>query len=589
MKIKLSWKLTSIFCLIIFLVLAVLYFYINDHLKEYLEQRIKYSLKHDLLLNKNLIENELRSSIGPANASMLANRIGKSLDVRATIISPDGIVTGDSELAGSDLRDVENHMKRPEIQDALKREFGESKRFSTTRKTHMLYMATPLGENGSMGFLRLAMPLSEIELIELKIQKIIAVALVLAIILTLILGAIISIMISKPLSEMSDVAKQMAKGNFSKRIYKQSNDEIGALAEALNYMAEEVENKAGKISYEEAKLDAVISSMFEGVILTDKSGNIIMINPSLRKLFFIDSSAEGKRLIEVVRNNDIQDMVDRIMREKNALITEIATNTPEEKIVRISGVPIIKNGTMEGIILVFHDITELKRLERVRQDFVANVSHELRTPLSNIKGYSETLLGGAIEDKPHAMDFINIIYRESDRLAKLIDDLLDISRIESGKMKMVLLSIDSKIVVTKVLEILKKSAHDKSINITIDIPGNLPKVLADESRLTQAVLNLMDNAIKYTPKEGSIKIHGSQDNGFVKLDVSDTGIGIPEKDLPRIFERFYRVDKARSRELGGTGLGLSIVKHIIQAHGGEVWVKSAPGNGSIFSFTIPTV
>lgn len=232
-------------------------------------------------------------------------------------------------------------------------------------------------------------------------------------------------------------------------------------------------------------------------------------------------------------------------------------------------------------------VAELKLLEKVRQDFVANVSHELRTPLANIKGYAETLLSGAIEDKKNARDFLQIIYKESDRLSKLIDDLLDLSKIESGKMKMTFSPVELKPIVLRVVDILKKVAIDKSIDINIALPDNLPKLLSDEHRITQAILNLVDNAIKYTPSKGSVKISAYTSDGVIRVAIADTGIGIPKKDLPRIFERFYRVDKARSRELGGTGLGLSIVKHIAQAHGGDVYVKSSIGKGSIFSFTIP--
>jgi two-component system phosphate regulon sensor histidine kinase PhoR len=232
-------------------------------------------------------------------------------------------------------------------------------------------------------------------------------------------------------------------------------------------------------------------------------------------------------------------------------------------------------------------ISELKLLEQVRQDFVANVSHELRTPLSNIKGYAETLLDGALDDKKNAKDFLNIIYKESDRLSKLIDDLLDLSKIESGKMKMVIKPLELRPIAVRVIDILKKFATDKSINISVSIPEDLPRLLGDENRITQALINLVDNAIKYTAASGAVKISASKQDGFVKIDVTDTGMGIPKKDIPRIFERFYRVDKARSRELGGTGLGLSIVKHIAQSHGGDVLVISTLGKGSTFSFTIP--
>ena len=588
MKIKLSWKLTSIFCLIIFSVLSVVYFYISCHLRDYLEQRIQYNLKRDLLLNKDLLENELKDNIDSSDTPTLAKRIGGSLGVRATIINAAGIVKGDSEIDDKDLGNIENHITRPEIQDAIKYGFGESRRFSTTKRTDMLYMAAPLKGEKMLGFLRLAIPLSEIGLVESEIQKIVAAALSLGIMLTIALGMIISIMISKPLSEMSSIAKKMAKGDFSKKAYSRSNDEVGDLAISLNFMAEEIKSKIEKVSYEEAKLDAVISSMFEGIMLTDEKGHILMLNPSLRKLFLVDSPPEGKKPIEVLRNNGIQDMVDNIIRGRQSMTREDKfPYLSEERTILINGAPVIKEAAMHGVILVFHDITEIRRLERIRQDFVANVSHELRTPLSNIRGYAETLLDGAISDEANSREFTQIIYRESERLSSIIDDLLDIAKIESGKMNMVFMPIELKTVVKKAVDVLKNSAAGKSINVQLHIPDTLPRIKADEGRLTQAMLNLLDNAIKYTPEDGSVDIYAAKKDAYISIEVTDTGIGIPEQDQPRIFERFYRVDKARSRELGGTGLGLSIVKHIVQAHGGEVGVRSVLGRGSTFSLTIP--
>lgn len=338
----------------------------------------------------------------------------------------------------------------------------------------------------------------------------------------------------------------------------------------------------------QAKLETVLSSMSEGVLTVDKKGDIVLMNPSLRKTFLVDFAPEGRQTLEVIRNVTIQDLLEKILKGETRLASgEIAFITPEEKTFRVNCVPIIRDKDIEGAIIVFHDITELKRLENIRQDFVANVSHELRTPLASIMGYAETLSEGAIEEKSNAREFINIIHHESERLSKLINDLLDMSKIESGRIKMVFLPLEVKPLIVRIIGVLDKAAKEKSIRVELDVPQDLPRILADETRLYQVILNLLDNAIKYTPDSGLVKIKASLKDSFVQIDVSDNGIGIPEKDLPRIFERFYRVDKARSRELGGTGLGLSIVKHIVQAHGGQVWVESNPGLGSTFSFTIP--
>ena len=590
MRIRIYWKLTLVFCSLTVLMLTATYLYLNAHLKTYIEIRIQDNLKKDLLLNKNLIDNELNKKIDPADAENLAVRIGRYLGLRATIINPDGVVIGDSEVNKDALAKLENHIARPEVRDAIQKGFGRSKRFSTSIRKNMLYMAVPLGEGKLIGILRLAIPLSDIELIESKMFKTISITMIFAILATLVASFFVSIMISKPLYEMSAIAKRLADGDFSRKAIVHSNDETGDLANALNNMADEINSKMKGISSEKAKLEAILSSMFEGVMLTDEKGEIILINPSVEKLFFIDTPPQGKRPLEVLRNNTIQDIVDSVLQGKDKLITQEVTATASgQKTIMINGVPIVKDGNVEGAVLVFHDITELRRLEDIRKDFVANVSHELRTPISSIKGYAETILDGKVDNENTLKDFIGIIYQDSNRLANLIDDLLDLSRIESGKMKMEFEPLGIRSIVNRSVSVLEKSAKDKGISIKVDIPENLPKVSGDEKRLSQVFLNLLDNAIKYTPENGSIIVNAYPTGKFVQTDISDTGMGISEKDIPRIFERFYRVDKGRSRELGGTGLGLSIVKHIVGAHNGQVWVKSTLAQGATFSFTIPQV
>jgi two-component system phosphate regulon sensor histidine kinase PhoR len=588
MRIKIHWKLTFIFCSLVVLILTAVYFYINTYLKTYVEIRIQDNLKKELFLNKNLLDNELSQKINSADADGLADRIGKSLNVRATIISLDGLVLGDSEVDKEGLSRLENHIIRTEVRDALRKGFGQSKRFSTSLIEEMLYIAAPLGGDRPIGILRLAIPLSDIQLVESKMFKAISIMIIFAFIATLLASFFVSIMISRPLREMSGIAKRLAGGDFSRKVIVHSNDETGDLAKALNNMADEISAKVKNISSEKAKLETILSSMFEGIMLTNEKGEILLLNPSVRKLFLIDSSPEGKRPLEVLRSAAIQDIVDKVLHENREVITrEVVVSMPENKTIMINGVPIVKGNIVEGGVFVFHDITELKRLEEIRKDFVANVSHELRTPISSIKGYAETLLDGKVDNDDAVKEFLSIIYQDSDRLANLIDDLLDLSKMEFGKMNMELEPLEIASIVNRCKNVLEKSVREKSLSIKISIPDDLPRVFGDEKRLLQVFLNLMDNAVKYTPEGGSIIINAFNIENVVQINISDTGIGISEKDLPRIFERFYRVDKARSRELGGTGLGLSIVKHIVQAHSGQVWVQSTLGRGSTFSFTIP--
>ncbi|MEA3328819.1 MAG: ATP-binding protein, partial [Candidatus Omnitrophota bacterium] len=337
-----------------------------------------------------------------------------------------------------------------------------------------------------------------------------------------------------------------------------------------------------------SRLKAVLLSMFEGVMVVDLKGAILLMNQTLKDFLHIKEESDGKEPLEIIRNIEIQELVDTVLKLQEGVESrEIAVFVPEEKILLVHATPVIREGRPEGAVLVFHDITSLRRLEKIRQDFVANVSHELRTPISSIKGYAETLLEGALDDKENARDFLKIIYSDSDRLAKLIDDLLDLSKIESGKLKLILKSAALEPVVKRIVSGLKAQAKAKSLVININISKDISNILVDEGRIAQVLLNLIDNAIKYTNEQGEITILVKDQGEFIQVDIADTGIGIPEKDISRLFERFYRIDKARSRELGGTGLGLSIVKHIVSAHHGEVSVQSVLGQGSTFSFTIP--
>jgi len=589
MKIKLRFKLTIIFCLSVLFVLLVGYSYLIFHLKNHIEDTLKTNLKHQIFLGKELLEEKInQNNLYSLDIDALADRLGRQQDLRVTIIDKNGKVLGDSELGQEEIEKVENHLDRPEIQEAINKGIGISQRYSYTIKKYMLYMAVCFGKPEKIGFLRYAIPISYIKILEDKLKNTVSGALFLVFILSLIFSLIISFILSRPLEELAKVAKSVAKGNFSQKPHIYSKDEIGELADALTYMSSEIKNKIDIIKQETAKLNTVLSSMSEGVMVVDENGRIILMNPSLKKIFFVDLEPEYKTPIEVIRNHKVQEMVDKIIKEKQKFLSqEIIVDYPTNKILKVNAVAIIRNELIEGAVLVFHDITELHNLEKIRQDFVANVSHELRTPITNIKGYAETILEGALEDKENIKEFINIIYQESNRMANLIDDLLDLSKIESGKIKMNFSALEIKPIIERCLAVLEKPIKEKNLSVSFNIPKSLSKVMADEIRLTQVLLNLLDNAVKYTNEGGKITIDVFEKDDFVQVDITDTGIGIPEEDLPRIFERFYRVDKARSRQLGGTGLGLSIVKHIVLAHGGKVWVKSKLGSGSTFSFTIP--
>jgi two-component system phosphate regulon sensor histidine kinase PhoR len=399
---------------------------------------------------------------------------------------------------------------------------------------------------------------------------------------------IASLIIPRALREIAAWARSVAGGDFSKRISITACDEMGDLADSLNSVFQRIQSKMEGFIADKSRLEAVFLSMFDGVMIVDGEGTVILINRTLKEFLGVGREAAGKKPLEVVRNIEIQEIADNVLNLNSRFESrEITIVLQDEKILLVHATPVLRENKVDGAVLVFHDITELRRLENVRRDFVANVSHELRTPVSTIRGYAETLLEGALEDKEHAREFLRVIYDDAERLVNLIKDLLDLSRIESGHVKLAFEACALEPVVDRVLAAMNNEAEENSVHLKKEIPPGLPRVKADEGAIAQVLFNLVENAIKYNNKDGCVSVSARERGHFIEVSVEDTGIGIPSKDIPRIFERFYRVDKARSRDLGGTGLGLSIVKHIIHAHYGEVAVESELGRGSTFRFTLP--
>lgn len=582
------YKITLIFTLITAILLSIGYFYLNDNLKTYTDQNIKANLKKQTALAKFAVESRIKNAADRDAFDAIADRIGADLKLRATIIALDGRVLGDSELDHEALRQVENHLMRPEVQAALRQPFGESQRFSTTVNKNMRYTAMLFGNAHFEGIIRLAVPRSEIRIISSQFKGTIAISLFAVFVLAIFINYFASAFISKPIKAMSKVAKRIAGGDFSKINTHALEGEIRDLGTAFNTMSSQLQSRLKEMELGRSRLEAVLLGMNEGVLVVNAQGNIVLMNQALRDFFHIQKEGTGKHVIEVIRNLEIQTIIDDTLKSKHQSEPHAITIlSPEEKSLSIFARPIFRENQQEGAILVFHDLTNVQRLEKIRQDFVANVSHELKTPIASIKGYAETLLSGALEDKAHAKDFLAIVHDESERLARLLDDLLNLSKIESGKLTMNLKATTLPPIIRKVVASMKIQAERKSTTLAINLPESLSEVLADETRITQVFFNLIDNAIKYTPQHGEITISASERPKEVLIQVSDNGIGIPEKEIPRLFERFYRVDKGRSRELGGTGLGLSIVKHIVKAHQGEISVESQLGQGTSFLFTIP--
>ncbi|HEY4743772.1 MAG TPA: ATP-binding protein, partial [Desulfuromonadaceae bacterium] len=383
-------------------------------------------------------------------------------------------------------------------------------------------------------------------------------------------------------------AAGIGRGEAHTRISVASRDEVGELAGVLNDMAERIDEQLQRIVAEKQQLDTILRSMGEGVMVTAPDGAITLVNPAFRRLFSITGEVEGKNLIEISRHPDLLAAFNDLKASQSEKLVREITIQPGDVTLHTHWAPLSLNGR-QGVVAVFHDISVMKKAENMRRDFVANVSHELRTPVSVIKGYAETLLDGTMAADPErAVRFVEIILSHSERLSTLINDILTLSKLESKNTVLDINSLDAAGTMAKTCMLLEENAHKKQISLVCDIPPELPRIMADQGRLEQVLINLLDNAIKYTPEQGTVTLSAQWDeaSGMVRIDVADTGIGIPFKDIPRIFERFYRVDEARSREQGGTGLGLAIVKHIVQLHGGDISVTSEQGKGSVFSFTL---
>jgi len=584
---RLLWQLYPSYLLITLLSLSAVAWYGSRSLRYFYLERTATDIEARAHFMSKYISRQsmLKDTAG---LDALCKELGRETATRITVMLPSGEVIGDSD-ENPDIMD--NHGDRPEIKQAMAGQTGMSTRYSYTLENNMMYLALPIMDHGVLvAVVRTSIPITRIDRMLWTIYLRMAAGGLAVAILAAVITLMISRRISRPLEDMKEGAEHFAKGNLEYRLQVPEVHEMASLANAMNDMASQLDERVRTILHQRNEQQAVLSSMAEALLAVDVEERLININQAAARLFGVDiENAGGRTLQEVVRNPELHEFVKRILSADESIEGEIMLRDKKEKFLQTRGTTLRDaRGNRIGAIVVLSDLTDLRRLEKIRRDFVANVSHELKTPITSIKGFVETLIDGAIHDAEDAQRFLEIIAKQSDRLNAIIDDLLSLAKIEEEAEKKRIPLAEARIV-----DVLRDAVLDcepKAVEKEIGIDLNCSEDIiadSDPQLIEQAVVNLIDNAIKYSNPGSRVVVIAAMDETEVSICVRDEGCGIGKEHLPRLFERFYRVDKARSRELGGTGLGLAIVKHIAQAHGGSVTVESEPGKGSDFIIHLP--
>ncbi len=580
---SIRWRIAFTYVVLILLVMAGLTLYLTG----YVYQQHMNDLEAQLKGETQMLGADLAGSSGPdqpaASYDDLAKRWSSLLQARVTIIAQDGTVLGESD---QDRTQMDNHLARPEVKHALASGWGSSVRYSQTLGYNMLYGASryPAG-GGAVAVARIALPLQQVDAQVAQLRRNVLVGTALAALLAVLLAVVISQRTVGPVHELTNVVNRMAQGHLDARLFPTTRDEIGLLTRSFNWMAEQLQEKVTTLAKERTRLSAVLEHMADGVLIADGQGRVQLINPAAARLLgTAQEAALGHSFVQVVRDHRLVEVWQRCNETIEEQIAEVEVDRQNFS-VRIIVTP-LREPAAQGCLVILQDLTQVRRLETVRRDFVSNISHELRTPLASLKALVDTLRDGALDDPPAAQRFLDSIEVEVDALTQMVQELLELSRIESGQVPVRLRPSALSDLIHPPVERLSSQAERAGLTLTVALEPDLPAVLADPERVQQVITNLVHNAIKFTPQKGAVTVSATPAPGEVVVQVTDTGIGIAPKDLPRIFERFYKADRARSG--GGTGLGLAIARHIIQAHGGRIWVQSTEGQGSTFSFSLPT-
>jgi two-component system phosphate regulon sensor histidine kinase PhoR len=584
MHLRADQKLFLTYLAVIAAVVVALTLGVGTTLRRNLIRMQADDLRRELLLARSL--HDTRPTV---HADSVADWLGELSRRRVTLVARDGTVVGDSEVPDSGLRAMENHASRPEVREALRGRIGRAVRVSTSVGAAELYMAVPAGQGR---VLRLAVPLSEVYTTVRRVQRGIFGVGIVALVLTGLLSLAFSIAITRPLRQIVQTARAMASGDLARRARTRHRDEVGELADALDTLAAELQRRLGQLEGERAEMQALIDGMAEAVIAVDGRGRVQRTNPAARRIFSLSGDTRGLLPQEVTRRQAFVDLVRRALDGAPVPPTEL---TQEGRHLLATAQPLPTGGA----VMVFLDVSALRRLEDVRRDFVANASHELKTPLTAIRGFAETLLDPELPP-PLRRQFTETVKANADRLQRIVDDLLDLSRIETGGWRVQPEIVSVADLAGEAWDALSDAAERKDARVEVHIPAECEFVDADPSALRQIFSNLFGNSIRYIPEGGTVALSARcvpaphpgapvvEGQPWIEISVGDNGAGIPSAHLPRIFERFYREDTARSREEGGTGLGLAIVKHLVEGHGGAIQAESQLGRGTTIRFTLPT-
>lgn len=585
---RILWHLYPYYLLVIVLSLVAVSWYASRSIKEFYIDRTTSELEARARLFENQIAGYFEGE-DERKLDSICSELGNISGTRITVIAPSGVVLCDSQ---QDPASMENHGDRPEIIEALAGITGKSVRYSGTLRQNFVYVAVPVRKGGEIvGAVRASLPLAFIE----EDLRGMYIRIVIGGIIVAVIGGLVSFAvsrrISRPLEDMKRGIARFANDELSYRLPVHDLEEIGDLAEVMNEMAARLEDRIETVTRQRNEQEAVFSSMVEGLLAVDMEERVIKVNRAASMFLGVDSEAVcGRTIQEAVRNPDLQGFVAKALSAVEPVEGDIVLRGGSgERFLQAHGTQLYNpGGDRRGAVIVLNDVTRLRRLENVRRDFVANVSHELKTPITSIKGFVETLQDGAINVPRDTEHFLGIIAKQADRMDSIIEDLLLISRVEQEVEKEKIRFEDGRIksVLQGAIQVVESKGNDKDVTIELDCPDTLSARM-NPALLEQAVINLVDNAIKYSEPGERVTVAAQENADGIVINVIDRGCGIENEHLPRLFERFYRVDRARSRKLGGTGLGLAIVKHIVQAHRGSVTVESAPNEGSVFSIHLP--